>query len=117
MIRLAAALACLWASQAAADDYPASLDLYGDTIQITEGDTPYGAVVTYSNSIKMVSSTKRHTLQVNGIIVDVHIEVVKGRATERFTVTPRDPGLIAYPSELDVADGETAAIQVMVPMF
>ena len=36
---------------------------------------------------------------------------------ETITVTPHDPGLIAVPVEIDVPDGESATILIMVPIF
>lgn len=112
-----AAFLMLLSGQAAADSYPSALDLHGDTIQIAKGDGSAVAVVTYYNSISQVSKTDRHTLEIEGVIVDVWIRLLKDDARERVTVAPRDPGLVAYPSERDVIDGEEATIEIMVPMF
>lgn len=75
--------------------------------------------VFYNNGINQGSSPGTFLLEMNGVQVRVTITVngMDRNQTETIAVEVLDDGLIAFPSEQDVPDGETATIRVMLPMM
>lgn len=98
-----------------ASDWPASVTVGGDTIKIEESQEG-AAQVLYNNSLEQSSRNETHTLSFEGVVVDVTIEIVPG-GPERITVEPHDAGLVAYPEEALIEDGEYTVIQILYPMF
>lgn len=101
---------------AAATAYPSQIDNVGgggDTLRIESAGA--GAELTYGNTEYKSSIPGLYTLEINGIVVDVLIEILNG--PERITVRPRDPGLIAVPESIEVNDGDFTVIQITPPMF
>lgn len=91
-----------------------------DTIEV-RGSSQAGvhAEVEYSNGVSKGSHRLRHVFEFEGVKVQVRIEV-GGREVENaeiITVEVLDGGLIAYPPEAHVPDGQSVVIQIMRPMF
>lgn len=107
MMRLAAAL-LLAGTAAQAEVFSRS----SDTLELRQGD-PWPEVY-YSNHAGKQSTQGWQTLQMDGLVVRVHIQV--GEA-ETITVVPVDDQVVAIPPEADVMDGDDITIVLMPPMF
>jgi len=118
MTRVVLLLALILLAKAAKADCATGYAMGGDTVSIGPHEVHH-AVVFYSNSAANRSSGGTRTLCWNGTLVDVEIFIggMKMEFKERITVTPHDPGLIAYPVEVWLHDGESARIAIQKPMF
>lgn len=112
---LIAVLGLLTAFGAAADSL---VQAGSDTIEIREAEG-VAAEVVYNNGFNTLSRSGTYTVEISGVVVDVRIQTnLPGHMNaETITVTPHDPGLIAVPVEIDVPDGESVVIQIMLPLF
>lgn len=103
-------------SPAFAQDHPAMMDLRHDTIELTSESTDRATLHFYNNA-ETSSRTGTYTLQIGNIIVDVIITLhVNAEGAERITAKPRE-NFVAVPRELDVIDGQTGEILIVLPMF
>jgi len=112
-MRLAAILA-LCATPALSQGYPESMS--ADTLAI-EAEGAASALVTYYNSDRHNSENVTQVMHVGDIVVEVQIEVGKGRANDELFIVRPFGDFIAVPDQVSVPDGERAVIRVMLPMF
>lgn len=112
------AIALLWTVTAVAEPYPEcavgvdTITRGGDTFCL-ERVSDSLVILHYGNDQAQDSSQGMVTLQSGDLIIKVWVEV---RGPE--TVRPLVPEpWISVPPEIDVLDGETAAFQIMLPMF
>ena len=80
------------------------------TITLEPTDAP-GAVaqVTFDNKTVHADQDVTFPLTLDGLTVEVYAQVGRGLTPDRMTITPPD-GLIAVPSELDVAEDQVGTI-------
>lgn len=110
-----ALLAVLLAAPATAQPYGGSACTPPDELTIRD-DGVGKAIVTYSNSVNQCSVPLiKRLVSPNGIAVDVRIDVLGDdhQRRERITLSPVEAGMMAFPPEGDLLDGESREFVIM----